>query len=185
MDAIAEHYVHAVKYDDVYSKAVGYYDDPPLRYPIRRIINEHQHADLIYKPIGAPQSLLELVQRLLGLWKFDGTPFQYSATEYPYLAEGVTRTFSVAAQTGGQGVFVPGLVPSRIFTTQLPIRLVTILADDNNIGNIWVGYNQAIATGNAFKLVAGSARDFAIDDLSKIWLVAENTTDRVFYIYEV
>lgn len=184
MDEVAEHYLHSQKYDLYFSKPLGYYDYPPLKFPIRRAVKEHEFDEIIYKPIGAPQSLLDLVARLLGLWKFDGTVYEYSQTEVVGYPDTLSKSIIVAAKGGGQGVFVPSLKPSRIFSSSLPIRLCTILADPNNVAPIWTGYNQAIAKGNAFPLHPGAARDYEIDDLSKIWLLSENAGDRVFFIYE-
>lgn len=88
-----------------------------------------------------------------------------------------------ANRPGQTGTFIPGTEPKQIFQGQVPIRSVTILAPSSNAGTIHLGYNPELTTDNSFPLVAGSAKDLNIDDLSVLYILAENATDKIHYEY--
>lgn len=98
--------------------------------------------------------------------------------------QGAQLVASTANRPGNTGTFVPGITPKQIFQGQTPIRTVTILAPSSNLLTIHLGFNPDLTTDNSFPLVAGSAKDFAIDDLSTLYILAENATDKVHFSYE-
>jgi hypothetical protein len=95
--------------------------------------------------------------------------------------EARTRTVFTADMTG---VLTPGTTPTQIMTTEYPIAQVLILADSSNTANIWISYRTPAAPGACFPLAPGSAKLFTIDDLSDLYLVAENSSDKVYYVVD-
>jgi len=71
----------------------------------------------------------------------------------------------------------------QITATSTPIKTVTVKADNDNAGNVYVGFSSGVTTGNGFRLAAGEAITIPIDDLSKIWLIADAADQLVHYIY--
>ena len=102
---------------------------------------------------------------------------------------GVPSGATIVAQTGllpgNTGTFTPGISPSQLFLGIRPIRRVTILAPSSNAGTIHLGYDTSLTTDNSFPLVAGSAKDLFINDLSKLYMLAENATDVIHFEYEI
>lgn len=90
------------------------------------------------------------------------------------------QTTPAGAQLTAQTANKPGQTFSKtvgtsaiqLFGTTLPTRGVTILNDPDNAGDIWVGYDSQVLVNNGFRLIPGAAKDFNIDDVSAIWLVA-------------
>ncbi len=97
---------------------------------------------------------------------------------------GAQLVANAANRPGNTGTFIPGTAPKQIFQGQVPIRTVTILAPSTNAGTIHLGFNSDLTTDNSFPLVAGAAKDFAIDDLSTLYILAENATDKIHFSYE-
>lgn len=88
-----------------------------------------------------------------------------------------------ANRPGATGTFVPGTSPSQIFQGQVPIRSVNILAPSSNLLSIHFGYNPDITIADSYPLVPGSAKDLNVDDLSTIYILAENATDKIHFEY--
>jgi len=96
-------------------------------------------------------------------------------------SEQKTRAIFTADMTG---VMIPGTTPKRIMEAEYPIAQVLILADSANTGNIWISYRTPAYPGACFPLAPGAAKLFTIDDLSDLWFVAENTTDKFYYVVD-
>jgi len=85
---------------------------------------------------------------------------------------------SVTVSTAGTAV--------PLATSATPVsKVVTIIADINNTGLIYVG-NSSVTNGSGanpgFTLVQGASIDIYIDDLSKIYVDADNSGDKVYFI---
>ncbi|MEM2261226.1 MAG: hypothetical protein QXK24_02115 [Ignisphaera sp.] len=93
-----------------------------------------------------------------------------------------TRTIFTA---GTIGSLTPGTTSVPLSSTEYPIAQVLILADSANSGKIWINYKAPAVVGASFPLDAGAAKLFTIDDLSDIWVVAENDTDKLYYVVDV
>jgi len=158
-----KHYIKSILYPKVESKALGYFDNPapvPPWVPLG--------------PVAIPQ-------------KTDYPAAHQDPARQPPagIPPGVNPVIPLSPRPGSQGVFVPGLTPVQLFDTTLKCRRVTLLAASTNALTIWAGYSPSIASGLAFPLAPGASRDMDIDDASYIWMVGENATDQVFFIYEV
>jgi hypothetical protein len=92
-----------------------------------------------------------------------------------------TRAIFTADMTG---VLAPGTTATQIMTTEYPIAQVLILADSANTGNIWISYRTPAVVGACFPLAPGAAKLFTIDDLSDLYFVAENSTDKFYYVVD-
>lgn len=158
-----KNYIASKLYPKVESKALGYYDDPAPNPP--------------WVPLG-PAAQPQKINYPPGVQD----PIRQPPDNVP---PGVNPVIPISARPGSQGVYVPGVNPSQLFPTTLKVRRVTIIADSANALTIWIGYNPTIAPDIAFPLAPGAARDMDVDDASYIWLVGENATDQVFFIYEV
>lgn len=148
-----------VPYSSPYPKAFGYVDRPPPTYPL--------------KPIGPVVSLATVPV----------IPTPPPPPPPPPIPAG-RGPLGPPFLPGDAFVFVPGILPSRIVTAKFEIAQLTILADLANAFPIWVKYARDVGVNSGFPLLPGAARDCNINDLSMIWFLAQNATDRVFYIYE-
>jgi hypothetical protein len=186
MNPTPQAYTHSRAYTLFFPHAVGTYDAPAVPFPFIRKIKETRPEEANYMPVGAPQPVLAFVEAVLGKWAFSGAVVFPMITFSPFVPSNSQNVISypAPATAGGADVFYPTTNPSRIYDHTLPIRRVTILAASDNVGNIWVGYSPTLVKGRAFPLEPGAARDFDIDDLSKLYMVAENNLDKVYYIYE-
>jgi len=63
------------------------------------------------------------------------------------------------------------------------IRMVTIRADKNNAGTVYVGFDSSVSASTGFPLTPGDTIDIVIDDLGKIWLVADQTGQKAYLIW--
>jgi len=50
---------------------------------------------------------------------------------------------------------------------------VILKADDDNSGNIYIGFSKDVSSSNGFKLIASQAVALAIADLSMIYVIAD------------
>ena len=72
----------------------------------------------------------------------------------------------------------------KISSTSIQARQgVTVLASSGNVGSIYVGNSGVTATGGneGFPLKGNLGVTLPIDDVSNIWVVGQNTTDRVHW----
>jgi len=142
-----------------YPKAFGYVDRPPPIYPLIPIGPAVSLATVPVIPTPPPPPPLPPI------------PVGRGPLGPPFLP-------------GDASPFVPGTVANRIVTAKFDISQLTILADPANVFSIWVKYTRDVAVGSGFPLAPGTARDCNINDLSGIWFIGQNATDRIFYIYE-
>ena len=69
-----------------------------------------------------------------------------------------------------------------ISSASLRVRSVTVKADDNNTGKVFVG-GPDVTASNGYALYPGQAVDLFIDDLSSVYLVADSEGQLVYVIY--
>jgi hypothetical protein len=93
-------------------------------------------------------------------------------------------TTKTALAAGDAFTLTVGAVPQQIQNTTFPIRSILIVADDENAGDIWIGYKPTVSVGNGQKLLAGAGVGLSIDDLSSIYLIASSAGDKVNVNYE-
>lgn len=63
------------------------------------------------------------------------------------------------------------------------IKSVTIKADDDNTGNIYVGFSSTVSSSNGFRLKAGQGIEIMINNLNKIWVVADEDNQKVHILW--
>lgn len=100
-----------------------------------------------------------------------------------------TLTFSNTALTAGVPNVIPapvtqtpktllvntkvlpvGLISTQVSTQQRNTRRVTILADPNNAGTLWISSVQNSPAGVGFPLAAGAAKDFGSPNMTDVML---------------
>lgn len=118
------------------------------------------------------------------------TPISPVVAQVPALLPGILPAGAgliaeTAHKPGKTGTVVIGIVAKQISPSAFPIRGVTILADNLNALNIWIGYDPQVAANLGFKLIPGAAKDLNIDDLSAVWLIGENAADKIHFEYTV
>jgi len=156
-------YVKHVVYTNPYTKAWGYVDAPP---PVPPLV-----------PVGPAPTLEAPIP--------SGTTYAPAPISLPAGPTPVTAVAPSVTRPGDAGVLVPGTTPTRVYPASLPVKRLTILASPDNVGTIWVKPASDVAPDRAFPLAPGAARDFDGVDLSWIYIVATNSTDKVYYVYEV
>ena len=73
---------------------------------------------------------------------------------------------------------------AQLTTDDIPIkRSVTLLASSGNVGSIYYGNSGVAATGanEGFPLKANLGKEVKIDNVNKIYIVGQNSTDRVHW----
>jgi len=162
--ATPAHYVKSKLYKFPSSKAIGYYDNPPPNPAWKLLVAQSPYQQVAYDPTAL-------------------TPPQVLPWGLPPKAP-IAGVIDIPFTAGDANVFIPGIVPKQIFPTTFKIRRVTLLAEAANAARVWLGYRNTVAIGAGFPLAPSAARDEDISDLSDIWLVAANATDKVYFIYE-
>jgi len=59
------------------------------------------------------------------------------------------------------------------------IKSVTIKADDDNAGNVYVIVTSGGTTSTGFRLIAGQGVDISVDSLDDVWLIADSANQKV------
>jgi len=156
-----KHYVKNIEAPKVYSKAIGYYDNPPIKPPWVPLASGGSGAQLYYPP--SPQ-----------------TPPRSTIPNPP---QGSTLSQSLRGRPGLTGAFAPGIVARQLNATKLPCLSFDILARSTNAASIWYGYNPHVTIDNGFPLAPGAGKELDIGDISQVWFVAANATDIVYFDY--
>jgi len=87
------------------------------------------------------------------------------------------------ASSGGSMQATVGTTASQLSATSISAKSVTIKSDSNNTGNIYIGFDSSVSSANGFQLEPGGGVDISIDDLSKIWLIADADNQKIYVIY--
>lgn len=85
--------------------------------------------------------------------------------------------------TGGTGQVTVGTTATQITSFSTPTKHVLLKADMGNSGNIYVGFSSSVSSTTGFKLAPGENLSIPINDLSKIWLIADADGQVLYYIY--
>lgn len=76
-----------------------------------------------------------------------------------------------------------GQTPVPLSWSPVQTVSVTLKADDDNTGNIYIGFDDKVSPTTGFRLKAGQGIDIAIDYLSKIWVVADADGQKLYVLY--
>lgn len=183
-----ENYIRWWPYAFPETKAIGYIDNPPLD-PAWISVGPIAVIDPILNIAGAlipgqpgattpPILLPDFGVPIPPPGELAGPePIDISIPSVPALLpldlpEGATLIAETAHKAGRTFSSLVGTVRQQIQTSMFPIRGITILADAGNAGVVRVGYDSQLEVTNGFPLVAGAAKDFNIDNLADIWLIA-------------
>ena len=86
---------------------------------------------------------------------------------------------------GGQGsVSLTSSSASALSSSAISCREVLVQADVGNAGNVYVGFS-GVSSADGIVLTAGSGITLKIDDVSKVYAIADNDGDIVRYVYVV
>jgi len=87
--------------------------------------------------------------------------------------------------TGSADSLTVGTVPACLSPNgaSIPIRSVTVKADDDNTGSVYIGFSSSVTTTDGFRLKAGQGIDIAIDDLNKVWVVADADGQKIYILW--
>lgn len=69
--------------------------------------------------------------------------------------------------------------PVQLSSQSFKVKTITIKADDDNTGNVFVGFDDTVSPTNGFRLAAGQGLELLIDDVSKVWVVADTAGQKV------
>lgn len=69
--------------------------------------------------------------------------------------------------------------PIPLSTQPFSVKTVIVKADDDNAGSIFVGFDNTVSPTSGFRLTAGQGLELLIDDLSKVWVVANSTGQKL------
>ena len=153
-------YIKHKEYTHPYTKAVGYVYPPA---PVPPLV-----------PVGPAPTLRAPIPV--------GTVY---TPEVEKPAAGITLAKPPVEIPGDAAVITPGTTPVRIYPGTRVVKRLTLLADSSNTGTIWVKPRSDVAPRRGFPLAPGAARDFDNVDIGWYYVVAENSTDTVYAIWEV
>ena len=103
--------------------------------------------------------------------------------DYDKLASKVASALSKLAtpSEGGTEQVIVGTTAVQL--PNISCRSVIVKADDDNSGDVYIGFSDKVSTSNGFRLKAGQGIELAIDNLSKIWLVATADNQKVHILW--
>lgn len=82
---------------------------------------------------------------------------------------------------GQQSVSTAGTAEALNGGTSLTVKSITIKADGGNGGNIYVG-DSSVTSSNGFVLSSGESVSLAIDDVSTVFIDADNSGEGVSWV---
>jgi len=166
----------------------GYVFKAPPRPPLVPIGSVVTVGGGVLSQLPAPYQSIPVYGETLGANQVGGTQLStimqqlqqiQQALQAGKLPQLVITAYTIAGQT----------TPTPLLTGHVIVKRVTVKADDNNTGRVWLGV-QGVAKGFGFPLAASEGKDFGTPayaggvDLSTIFIVFENTTDTAEIIYE-
>ncbi len=99
----------------------------------------------------------------------------------------MTDIYRDSLPTGSNGYTVVGSTAVQLQVN--PRELLTgviVKADTANAGVVYVGFSSQIdanaSTKSGFPLAAGDSVPLTIDDISKVWVIASTSSQKVFFI---
>ncbi len=182
-----QHYIKWWPYFFPETKAIGYRNDPPI-VPQWVEVGPKEQINTVYDiaggiipggagapiaPPGVPlfEGISPEVQAVFVPSPISIEQIQLLPTPPTNLTPGSTLITQAANKPGQTFTKTIGTTVTQLFNSQWPIRGVTLLADPDNVGKIWIGYDPQVQVNNGFPLVAGAAKDLNIDDLSQVYLI--------------
>jgi hypothetical protein len=160
-----EHYRHYKLYPYAHPTPIGYIFEPPPKYPL--------------KPLFAVSTL-----ETIPTGEIAKPPTVETPTGIPP-ETAVIPTAPAVSTKQITGNLTPGTTPKTPFNFTMKVKRLTILAATTNTGTIWIGTTSAVWAGGGFPLIPGAAVDFGAIDMANIYIIAENTTDKVYYLAEI
>lgn len=97
----------------------------------------------------------------------------------------VTPTVPVANRAFVTGSLSVGARAISLRNERTPIKVVTIAADEFNTAGVYVVSHPLMPIWNGFRIPPGGGVTLTIDDLSKVYVVAESGTQKIYYIAEM
>ena len=95
----------------------------------------------------------------------------------------LVKLLSQPTSGGTKQLTVNSTAPVQLATEPTPVRTVVVKADDDNAGNVFVGFSDTVSTTNGFRLAAGQAIEIMIDDMSKIWAIADVDGQKIHVLW--
>jgi len=71
----------------------------------------------------------------------------------------------------------------QVSSESIACKQVILKADNDNSGDIYVGKDSSVSSANGFRLMPGEAVTIPIDDLSKIWVIATTSGQKLYVIW--
>ena len=71
----------------------------------------------------------------------------------------------------------------QVSSTSVTCKQVILKADNDNAGDIYVGKDSSVSSANGFRLMPGEAVTIPINDLSKIWVIATASDQKLYVMY--
>ena len=59
---------------------------------------------------------------------------------------------------------------------------VTIKADNDNAGTVYIGNNENITSSNGFRLQAAESQNIEIDDLAKVFAFGSQASQKLYWL---
>ena len=69
-------------------------------------------------------------------------------------------------------VTVSSAVATQLFSGDTSTSSVSVYADPDNTGDIYIGPSNGVTTANGKRLVAGASIDLPVDNLNKVWALS-------------
>ena len=103
-------------------------------------------------------------------------------SEYPLPASQVSELRKRTSDTLYYNQVTVGTTAVQLTSTSTPLNAgIVVKADSNNSGNVYVG-DSSVSTSNGFALAAGEGIAFEIDDASKVWVVADSSGQKIYWL---
>ena len=98
------------------------------------------------------------------------------------IADKDRKIISRVSSTINYGQVTVGTTAVQLTSTSTPLNFgIVVKADSANTGKIYVG-DSSVTTTNGYVLEAGEGISFEIDDVSKVYVVADTDNQKVYWI---
>jgi len=98
------------------------------------------------------------------------------------IADKDRKIISRVSSTINYGQVTVGTTAVQLTSTSTPLNFgIVVKADPNNSGNVYVG-DSSVSTSNGYLLTPGESISFEIDDVSKVYVVADTDNQKIYWI---
>jgi len=98
------------------------------------------------------------------------------------IADKDRKIISRVSSTINYGQVTVGTTAVQLTSTSTPLNFgIVVKADPDNTGNVYVG-DSSVSTTNGYLLTPGEGIAFEIDDVSKVYVVADTDNQKVYWI---